>query len=69
MKMESQEAHNPIFINGSFRSYYKRLLSKCKRLWTSKYIHTFWVSNGSVKIKVRKRSNQLFKGKESESNQ
>ena len=57
MKLESLEVDNPIFINDSLCSYYNRLWSKCKRLWTNKYIHTIWVSNGSVKIKVR----EIFK--------
>ena len=33
-------------------TYYNCLCSKCRRLWTDKYIHTLWVSNGSVKLKV-----------------
>ena len=48
MKLESLEVDNPIFINDSLCSYYKRLCSK--------YIHTFWVSNGSVKIEIRDNS-------------
>ena len=56
MKLESLEVDSPIFINDSLCSYYKHLWSKCKRLWTKKYIHTFWVSNGSVKIKIRENS-------------
>ena len=51
MKLESLEVDNSVFINNSLCSFYKRLWSKCKRLWTYKYIYTFWVSNGSVKIK------------------
>ena len=49
MKLGPLENDNPTFINDSVCSYYKRLWSTCKRLWTNEYIHTFWVSNGSVK--------------------
>ena len=25
---------------------------KCKKFWSNKYIHGFWITNGSVKIKM-----------------
>ena len=25
---------------------------KCKKLWSSKYIHAFWVSNGTLRLKL-----------------
>ena len=53
MKLELLEVDNPIFIKDIVCSYHKRLWSKCKRLWTNEYIHTFRVSNGSIKIKIR----------------
>ena len=49
MKLESLEVDNSIFISDSLCSYYKCLWSKCKRLWTNMYIHTFWLSYGSEK--------------------
>ena len=55
MKLESLEVDNSIFISDSLCSYYKRLWSKCKRLWTNMYIHTFWLSYGSEK-KVRENT-------------
>ena len=33
-------------------SYYKMLRQKCKKLWSSKYIHAFWVSNGTLRLKL-----------------
>ena len=39
--------NNPVFINDSLCSYYKMLWRKCKKLWSNKYIHAFWVSNGT----------------------
>ena len=56
MKLEALEVGNPIFSNDSLCSCYIGLCSKCKRLWTNKNIHTFWVSNVSVKMKVRENS-------------
>ena len=41
-----------VFINQSLCSYYKYLWSLCKRLHLKKLIHSFWVSNGNVKLKV-----------------
>ena len=41
-----------LFINSSLCSYYKYLWSTCKGLWSSKLISSFWVSNGSLRIKL-----------------
>ena len=41
-----------LFINPSLCSYYKYLWSKCKALWSDKLISSFWVSNGSLGIKL-----------------
>ena len=44
-------------ISWSWKLYFhKRLWSKYIKLWTNKYIHNFWVSNGSTKIKWRENS-------------
>ena len=40
-----------LFINPSLCSYHKHLLSKCKLLWSSKLIFSFWALNGSLRIK------------------
>ena len=40
----------PVYINDSLYSYYKILWRKCKKLLSSKFIHTFWVSNGFIKF-------------------
>ena len=34
--------------------YYKKLWSKCKKLWSNKFIFGYWVSNGSIKIRISK---------------
>ena len=33
--------NNSVFINDNLCSYYKMLWRKCKKLWSSKYIHAF----------------------------
>ena len=52
MNLSSVGINNPVFINDSLCSYYKMLWRKCKKLWSSKYIHAFWVSNGTLRIKL-----------------
>ena len=46
----------PVYINDSLCFYYKTLWSKCKKLWTSNFIFGYWVSNGSIKIRISERS-------------
>ena len=41
-----------VFINESFCRYYKFLWSKCKTLWTKKWIKAFWVGNGQIKLRI-----------------
>ena len=45
----------PVYINDSLCFYYKNLWSKCKKLWTNKFIFGYWVSNGSIKIRISER--------------
>ena len=52
MNLCSIGINNPVFINDSLCSYYKMLWRKCKKLWSSKYIHAFWVSNGTLRLKL-----------------
>ena len=42
MKLVVLEVDNIIFINDGLCSYYKRLWFKCEKLWTNRYIHTFF---------------------------
>ena len=41
-----------LFINPNLCSYHKYLWSKCKALWSVKLISSFWVSNGSLRVKL-----------------
>ena len=49
-----------VFVNQSLCSYYKYLWSLCKRLHSKKLIHSFWVSNGNVNLKVCENTPVLF---------
>ena len=54
MNLCSVAINNPVFINDSLCSYYKILWRKCKKLWSSKYIHAFWVSHGTLRLEFLK---------------
>ena len=41
-----------VFINESLYGYYKLLWSKCKKIFLEKKIALFWVTNGTVKLKL-----------------
>ena len=47
---------NPIFVNQSLCTYYRVLWSKAKRLHSLKRICSFYVSGGTVKIKISENS-------------
>ena len=49
-----------VFINQSLCSYCKYLWPLCKRLHSKKLIHSFWVSNGNVNLKVHKNTPVLL---------
>ena len=49
-----------VFINQSLCSYYKYLWSICKRLHSKKRIHSFWVSNRNVNLRVRENTPVLL---------
>ena len=52
MDLTSLGISSPVFINDSLCQYYKMLWRKCKKLWTNKFIDSFWVSNGSIRLRV-----------------
>ena len=41
-----------IYINDSLCPYYKKLWTKRKKLWDAKRILSFWISNGSIIVKL-----------------
>ena len=46
-----------VYINDSLFRYYKNLWAKCKKLWLNKFIHGFWTSNGSIRLKLTETGN------------
>ena len=46
-----------VYINDSLCWYYKNLWAKCKKLWLNKFIHGFWNSNGSIRLKLTETGN------------
>ena len=51
MDLTSNGIPSPVFINDSLCQYYKMLWRKCKKLLTNKFIDSFWVSNGSIRLR------------------
>ena len=55
----SQKGFSPntiVFINESLCSYYIFLWLECKKIWSKILIVSFWVSNGSIRIKQSENS-------------
>ena len=55
MDLTSLGISSPVFINDSLCQYYKMLWRKCKKLLTNKFIDSFWVSNGSIRLTVENK--------------
>ena len=52
MDLTSIDIKNPVYINDSLCTCYKMLWRKCKSLLTNKLIHSFWVTNGSIRLRT-----------------
>ena len=52
----SLDVQDPVYINDSLCNSYKSLWSKCKRLHGGNFIHSFWMTNGSIRVKVAESS-------------
>ena len=50
--LSSTGINNPVYINDSLCTYYKMLWRKCKSLQMNKLIHSFWVTNGSIRLRT-----------------
>ena len=44
--------NSAMFIHDSLCRYYKNLWAKCKKLQLNKFIHSFWISNQSKRLKL-----------------
>ena len=49
--------NSAVYINDSLCRYYKNLWAKWKKLWLNKFIHGFWTSNGSIRLKLTETGN------------
>ena len=52
MNLPSLGINTTVYINVSLCTYYKMLWGKCGKLFLNKYIHSFWVTNGTIKLKT-----------------
>ena len=50
--LSSTGIRSSVYINDGLCKYYKMLWQKCKKLCVNKFIHSFWVSNGSIRLKL-----------------
>ena len=52
MNLSSLGINSTVYINDSLCTYYKMLWDKCRKLLLNKYIYSFWVTNGTFKLKT-----------------
>ena len=52
MNLSSLGINSTVYINDSLCNYYKMLWGKCWKLLLNKYIYSFWVTNGTIKLKT-----------------
>ena len=55
MDLTSLGISSPVFFNGSHCQYYKMLWQKCKKVLNNKFIDSFSVSDGSIRLKVEEK--------------
>ena len=54
MNLASLGICSPAFINGQ---YYNMVWRKCKKPFTKKFIDSFWISNGSIRLRIEDKDN------------
>ena len=57
LNLSSIGIDSAVYINDNLCRYYKNLWAKCKKLWLNKFIHGFWTSNGSIRLKLTETGN------------
>ena len=57
LDLSSIGINSAMFINDRLCRYYKNLWAKCKKLGLNKFIHGFWTSNGSIRLKLTETCN------------
>ena len=59
LKKVGLPGNRSIFINTSLCSYYRMLWSKCKRLHDLGKISNFYISSGTIKVKISANMNPI----------
>ena len=59
MQVVGLPGNRSIFINTSLCPYYHMLWSKCKKLYDSGKISNFYISSGTIKVKISESENPL----------
>ena len=52
MDLSSIGIRSSVYINDSLGKYYNMVWRKCRKLCVNKFIHSFWVSNGFIRLKL-----------------
>ena len=52
MNLSSLGINSTVYINDSLCTYYKMWWGKCSKLLLNKFIYSFWVTNGTIKLKT-----------------
>ena len=52
MSLSSLGIKSAVYINNSLCTFHKMLWGKCRKLLLSKYIHSFWVTDGTIKFET-----------------
>ena len=51
MNFSSLGVNSTVYINDGLCTYYK-MWGECRKLLLNKYIHSFWVTNSTIKLKT-----------------
>ena len=57
LNLSSIGIYSAVCINDSLCRYYNNLWAKSKKLWLNKFIHGFYTSNGSIRLKLTETGN------------
>ena len=60
MSLSSLGINSTVYINDSLCTYYKILWGKCRKLLLNKYIYSFWVTYGTIKLKPLKMGESML---------
>ena len=52
MNLSSLGIDSAVYINDGLCTYQKMFQGKCRKFLSDKYIHSFWMTNGTIKLKT-----------------